>query len=376
MEPREIDPLVLRFLKNPEREIEESYAQSEDFLLSFLEFCTIRVSTAPKDGRRLVLLAQRVIIPRIQHHPCITVQVWALLAAAARYLGRLDEADTLFQLALDLADDCAKCQAHLLRKRSLVRADQRRFEDGIGDASSSIEIYRSVEYDRIHDTFGSGLARAHLWRGHVYFNASAYNIDNKSTLLSSAIDDVGQALALLAPLEDPALYGLAIFNLGSYLSATGKLENLLLADRHIRTARGRFKGIERISQQRASLDWLTPMVRYKLRKMRRARVKYYLRRSLDAFVVLGMPKETVAVAADLARITFPDQNRIRTILEGLEGRLCRLSDDLRQRIQDVQAATTLKGWDAAETVKAAIEALREACGPKTLPCLIAWPSNS
>lgn len=371
-----IDPSVLDFLADPEREIKKPYARSAEFLLKYLRHCANRITSSPGEGRDLVLLALRVIAPQINVDTCTTVQIWSLFSAADRFMGRLDKADAILDLAFDLADECLNCQAHLLRKRALVRVDQKRYDEAIAAAGSSIEIYRNIETDDVHEILGDGHARAFLWRGNAYYEASESGYGDEEHLISCSATDYGRALALLSPQRSPKLYGVAIFNLGAALAATGKKEDLLTADQHVRKTRGLFRGIEKISQERAKLDWLTAMIRHELRTMRPARVRFYLSRSLNAFVVLGMPQETVAVAADLARIAFPDQNRIRTIVGELEDRLCRISDDLRQKIQDVQAATRLEGWDAAETVKAAIEALREACGPKTLPCLIAWPSNS
>jgi hypothetical protein len=90
-----------------------------------------------------------------------------------------------------------------------------------------------------------------------------------------------------------------------------------------------------------------------------------------------MPQETVAVTTDLCRIVFPDQNRIRDLVTGVENNLTRLSLELRQKIRSVVDATNLEDWNAPRDriLRESLEALRKACGPKMLSCLIAWPAS-
>jgi hypothetical protein len=90
-----------------------------------------------------------------------------------------------------------------------------------------------------------------------------------------------------------------------------------------------------------------------------------------------MRQETVAVSADLCRLVFPDQNRIRALLTGVESKVTRLSLDLRKKLQAVIDATNIEDWNAPRDriLRDSLEALREACGSRMLACLIAWPAS-
>lgn len=200
-----------------------------------------------------------------------------------------------------------------------------------------------------------------------------YNSSNRLSLLSLAAADIGKVVSMVSRKDSPILLGKAIFNLAAALFSTARREDLRLANAHLSDARRQFKGVREGSPERAKLDWLTAMIRYELGSIKAHRVWEYLSRAREDFLKADMPNEAVAVTSDLARISFPNRDKIRDLMSSIESRISRTSLGFQQKIRDVIAAANIKDWDAPKVLRSTIVELRDVCGPKVLPCLISWP---
>lgn len=364
-----MDELIRRVAEDPESEWRRPEVRTPEFHRAFSLYCLDVIASAPAEAE-----AKARTAIRIAQAPCEAVRGWGLYAASLRAQGKLDAALAAIEHALLLAGNCLPCLADLDRREAYVKRDMKLFPEALDLANSSIHRNTLLSGKPDHDIHGAGLAKAYLCRGQIHYEAGKAGLPDAPVLLATAVADISHSLSMISRADSPQLYGPVVFNLAYALSATGKTEDLVLANEHIKVARQQFKGVREGSPERAKLDWVTAMVRYELREMKLHRVLEYLYRAQQDFLDKGMVQEVVAVTSDIGRLTFPDQNRIRTLFEEVEQRAEKLSPELRQRLRDVIRATKLEGWNAAELVRSAIEALRRACGPRTMPCLIAWPA--
>lgn len=349
--------------------LEDPGKEDPELLEDLLRLCADRVESNPTKG--LALCRATVQLAPLLGHGCQVVQAYGIMSDAERSLGFLREAHQSIGYAFSITDGCIACFSTLHRKKALVRRDERNFGEAISEFNTALGFQAQASID--HDLHGHGVAKILLGRGSTFYEAGLADPVNRTLLLSSAVADISRSLSLISPTESSKLYRIGVFNLAWALSASGRKDDLVLADRNVREARRLFKGVQARSAERAKLDWLTAMVRYELRSMKLYRVCEYLKRAQQDFIELGMPQEAVAVTADLARLSFPDQNQIREYISNMEDRLSHISSELRQRLREVVAATFIEDWNAPMVLRASIEALREACGPKVLACLVSWP---
>lgn len=363
-----MDDLIRQLAEKPETVCLWPEVRNPRFHNHYLQHCRRVIDSNPVEGQVVARLAIR-IAPGV----CDAVQAWGVYAAALRVQGKLGAAEAALRQALFIAGGCSACLADLDRREAYIKRDLKLYPTALGLANSSIERYRLLPGQATHDLDGNGLASAFLCRGQIHWEAGGADSSNRLSLFSLAAADFGKVVSMVSREDSPMLFGKAIFNLAAALFSTGREKDLHLANEHLRIARRHFKGVRKGSPERAKLDWLTAMLRYELRSMKLHRVCECLKRAQQDFIDSGMPQEAVAVTADLARLSFPDQNKIRAYILNIEDGVSRISSELRQRLRDVVAATYIENWNAPKVLRASIEALREACGPKVLACLVSWP---
>lgn len=348
----------------------EPNQESPELLEALLRLCADRVESG-SPSRGLALCRATVPLAPLLGNRCQVVQAYGIMSDGERSLGFLPKAHQTVRFASSIADDCMSCSSALHWREGLILRDECRFDYAISKFDAALDLQYRATID--HDLHGNSIAKILLGRGSTYYEAGLKDPMNRFSLISSAVGDISRALSLILPAKSNKLYRGAILNLSCALSATGRRSDLLMADRYVRDARQLFKGVQTCSQERTKLEWLTAMIRYELRSMKLHRVCECLTRAQEDFISMGMRLEAVAIAADLARLAFPDQNRIRDYIGTMESKIFHISLELRQRLRTVIAATKLKDWDAPKALRTAIVELREACGPKMLACLISWP---
>jgi len=358
---------------------------------AFIRRCRALVDSNPREGLPHVDTAMRITT-----HPCQSVQCWGVRAHVHRELGEVDVALAELATGFLISGKCEPCQAFLLRHRSLAHELTGRSVEALADADQALAIYRGLQGRPDHDLHGNGLAHAHLTRGEIrhYFGRSPRDAE----LLSGSIKDISTALSLIAPGTSPALYGIAVFNLGVALRTSGGLANLLTADEHIRTAREQYfkRFTHKPTREGAYLDWQTAMVRFELRRFpgdhrnaRPYRLRKMLRRALADLIDLGMLAEGSAVASDLARVSYPERNEvlkvIGDVLERVKARWSFFAPEVRKGFAPIYPALVAVRRAALQDVvgvsveeveagiKSAVERLRRTCGEGILPCLLSWP---
>lgn len=364
-----MDKLILRVVEDPDSASRWPEVRTPEFQRAFALYCLRVIESSPVEAQEIARTAIR-----IAPSPCEAVRGWGLFAASFRVLGRLDAARAAIDHGFLLAGNCPACLADLDRRSAYIKRDLKLFPDAFEHATSAIHRYRQMLGQTDHDLHGAGLAKAYLCRGQISYEAGLAGLSNSTSLFSAAVADISNSLSMISRTASNQLYGKVVANLAWALSATGKREDLLLANEHVKDARQQFKGVRKGSPERARLDWLTAMIRHELGKMKLHRVLYYLNRAQQDFLEKSLVQEAVAVTSDIARLAFPDQNEIRRLFTEVEQRAATMSPELRERLRMVIEATKIRHWNGAELVRAAIEALRKSCGPKTIPCLMAWPA--
>jgi tetratricopeptide (TPR) repeat protein len=363
-----MDSRIQSLLNDPELVRTCTWFSDSGIWDKFLNKCLEIISTGSEAGKRH---AKTVV----QHAPkrCQRVQGWGLLAQIHRTLGDLDKAEAAIEQAFFIAEGCSECPPDLHRRRAYIKRNRHDWAGALADADTAIDQYRELGHAG-HDLRGNGLASSLNVRGLIRF----YKGDP-----ATAAADLREALVILHPAVSPTLYRIVLTNLALFLSATGSREDLLLADQHIRKARRLFKGVSLRSQERAKLDWITAMIRHQLEYRDASRLRDMMQDALDTFLDLGMQLEAIAVASDMARMIWhhgDSRPKTQAIVENLLGRL-RLADlapEVAGALRKLEEELDAMGWDGHQDVRAAIEALREACGAadnkgdRVLTCLVTW----
>lgn len=356
----EISELARLLLEDP-RTVRDWTPTPEEFK-AVLQHCLAEVDSNPEQGEAL---AQAILRPAPDR--CLTTQAWGLVAQGQRAQGKAPRAlVTIHQVHQVLGDLCTKCDADLDRREAYILRDLRLFSRALSVANDAIAKYRGLEGPG-HDLHGNGLASTYVARATIY---------DESGHPEKAVEDASRALSLICPKTSPKLYRVAIFNLATYLYETGERSDLELADEYVSKARKLFKGVQKPSQERAKLGWLTCMIRYRLGKTRPARLLKILRRCQRDFITVNMPQETLAVAADSARIAYPNLAEMRDAIIGLQEDLnsfrMNIPKELRPTAARFKGIVTSQTWIPQDDLQTIIKDLRNACGPKMLPCLVTW----
>lgn len=292
--------------------------------------------------------------------PCELAQAWGIQAQAHRMLGQYTAAEKCLEEAGEVAGGCELAMADLLRRRGLVRYFGGRRREGLADADEAVALYRRLGSPG-HDLDGEGLAKSLMARGKVRWHEGDFR---------GAIVDFGEAVSLIPPRKVVFVY--AVANLAVALKDGGPEERLMAMDL-LAPARHAFRVFPNGSLQRSKLDWVEGMLRWDLRRGKRAYARKLLLRAREYFIDKKMPFETAAVTADLFRMAFPDRSRLLELSEEWRPAFRRLvrAPDLRRAFGEVDRAAQAYGWDAERRLDRVISELRAACeAPGVIPCLL------
>ena len=374
-----VDERVRQLAKDPALALMAPWAKHADVVEAFFSHCQIVADSNPKEGLPLAKTALRIATDA-----CRQAQALAIRAQCERVMGQHAEAQAHLALAFDTGELCAACPPDLYRRRACAWAAVHEHGRAVEDASEAIRRYEKLGHAG-HDLHGNGLATSYFVRGAVLFHSGSYR---------EASNDMGQALALIDGVVSPRLLVPALQNYAACLRKLGAPEDLLRAEKYIRQARRHFRGSTKPSQHRAKLAWTAAMIREEIRKLRPrppnvrivrpARIRQLLERARRDLVELGYQDDAAAITADLARIAFPDVDRIPAIIAALDTDLERhgrkLPKKIGAKLERLRRAVATGGlWDgdsddvaaAFKETRKAIKALRGACGD-TIACLISW----
>ena len=153
----------------------------------------------------------------------LCVRANAVYGGALRLSGRLDEAETAYQIALQICEQSevtALEQANLHHRLAVLRITQRRFDEAVELCREAVEVHRSLGHDEY-------LGEALVVLGTAFFNACRYD---------DAIPCFGESLQLTKN-KTSRTYHAAIHNLAAAFSQTRDRDALKSALRHIRAAK-------------------------------------------------------------------------------------------------------------------------------------------
>ena len=155
-------------------------------------------------------IAEMAAAPARAQHPELIALAIAHQANARRAGGHLDEADPLFAAARDLLEDATDTLAiaEIDSLEGSLRMDQRRFKQAETLISRAAVLYQVLQDSK---------RRAHclIQLGYAHYLAD---------ILPEATESTRQALSLLDPKEDSALYLCGRHNLTIFLCAAGEFQ--------------------------------------------------------------------------------------------------------------------------------------------------------
>ena len=267
---------------------------------------------------------------RREHHNRL-VRAWAISGGAQLACGRFAAADEAFDQALKLIDSeeiapliCSEVD----RRRSYLRACQRRFGEALELARSSVS--RAPKGDR------EAQALAVICRGYSLASLGRF---------AQAIKDFGDALKLIDPKQSPAaerMHLAAITNMAYAVSSSSHYFDQLTARDHVLRARELVKGGRRFVP-RYRLLWLEGLICLRLDFYKRARKAFQI--ALEGFEALNLPFEIALVALDLGQL-----HALLGEWDKLEPLACATFERFRVLAADTEAIAALSQW--ADAVKA------------------------
>ncbi len=223
-------------------------------------------------------------------------RAFTILGSRLRAVARLDESDRAFMLAGGLSWGAPSLDiADLLRRRGLLRVDQRQLDSALLLMDQSLRIHESERADE--HRVGCVL----LSRGLVFFHAERYR---------EAICDFVVSTRLIDPERGLIDYYGAVHNLGAALvKSAGSREEVSAAIEHIRKARK--IGYAPHTLPGLTLTWMEGLLLVKMGRKEEAEAAY--REARSGLTRLNAPYEVALLLLDLAELLC-EQGRLEELV--------------------------------------------------------------
>lgn len=287
--------------------------------------------------------------------PCELGQAHGIEAQALRMLNDYVGAKAAISRAWSVAGFCDLSVPDLELRSMWPAYHDGRIEEAIRHADTAVKGYKLLDGPG-HDLDGEGLAVSMMNRGELYYLTGSYE---------AAAVDLGEAVALIHPSN--RLLATAIFNLAVALERLGSAERRR-AYQDVLVCRAAFMRRGR-TVPRAKLDWLEGSLRVQLSENPK-RGRKLLRRGLTDLIHFEIPYDAAALAADIMRVLFPDRHRIVGFLDEKKPRILRLVRAILPLVEALDGVSAAAWGVDPQALDRAIASLREACGPRVLPCLV------
>ncbi len=325
------------------------------FCRLYLDRCDEVIFHDPQAGLSLARVAPdlALLVPegttpeeRLRHREQL-VRAYATLGGAYRAVDRTQKADGPYGLALKLADTILpQARGDLYVRMTVLRADQKRFDEAIGLGEKATEIFRPLG-------LRNDLAAALAALGYAYVEAKRYS---ESLLISS------EALCYSDPKVNDRVHYSATHNFAYAAVHSTDLDTISMALVKIREARRLIKHHRR-SIPKIKLYWVEGILMQKLFATRRAEALFIKARL--GFMKLGAAYEFTLAGLDLSGVLCDERrwDELEVLAAGTFERFC-------ERAVDEDAIAALLLWREAVINKTLGRKLLEKIRETFITCMV------
>ncbi len=258
--------------------------------------------TDPQAGLEVARLAVRLVdkLPGIYRRgsekTLLKSRAFTTLGSRLRAVARLDDSERAFMLACGLSWGAPPLEiADLLRRRGLLRVDQRQFDSAFALMDQSLRILEA------HGADDHEVGCVLQGRGLVFFHAERYR---------DATRDYAAAVRLINPERNFKQYYAAVHNLGTALvKSAASHEEIALAIEQVHKVKE--IGFEPDTLPGLTLTWLEGLLLVKLGRNKEAEAAY--REAWSGLAKLDAPYEIALLLLDLAELLC-EQDRLGELI--------------------------------------------------------------